>query len=279
MVSAPFKEIVMKKAVVVSSKASTQKLYSLRMRAEILGRKKGISIQSSRGCSTASTDGKVIDVMPAAVSDDPDSVDLLEGLLDHETAHIRHTEFDAKKTIFTYPLALRFYGTLEDGRIELKQGVEYPGTCRTINKALEIMAKKGLFKPPDGSEDPGSLFSNMLLDFVRGVMLEQKVLAPHFLARRALIEKEVGVPLVSKILDMAEHGLRAARSTSDVVKLSVSLADLLSKKQGQSSGSGGASEDQGDKSEQGQSSGSGGASEDQGDESEQGQSSGSGAAS
>jgi hypothetical protein len=214
------------KATFRKSGTVTRRVANLRMYGEIVGRRLGINIRSGN-ISTGCTDGKTVTINFAAFSDEPDAVVLLDGTCTHEFGHVRYTDFLAKTTILKRPLALSFYRSLEDGRMEACEKRDYPGMAVRIEAALEVMVKRGLFDMPSPDEPVEELFPNMLLGWVRGQYLGQKILEPMYRARMSMLCTMVGMPVVKGFLDIARDGLARSRCTKDVVDCSIALEEFL----------------------------------------------------
>ena len=100
---------------------------SLPLVASVLGRKYGVKVEM--GGSDAYTDGAVIH-LPALPGDVPDTLlALARGFVDHESAHVRDTDFNALKEASLSPLEKQVWNTLEDWRVEHKLASIFPG-CR-----------------------------------------------------------------------------------------------------------------------------------------------------
>lgn len=214
------------KANLKKASTVTRRLTNLRMYGEIVGRRLGINIRPGN-ISTGCTDGKTVTINFAAFSDDPDAVVLLDGTCTHEFGHVRYTEFLAKKPILERPVALSFYRSLEDARMEARQKREYPGAAVRIEAALEVMVGRGLFKHPENNEAVEALFPNALLGWSRSQYLGQEILEPMYKARLALLCNQVGMPVIKGFLDIAKDGLDRARTTTDVVKCAIALEEYL----------------------------------------------------
>lgn len=210
--------------------AVTRRVTNLRMYGEIVGRRMGLTVKPGK-ISTGATDGKTVVINFAAFSEDPDAVVLLDGTCTHEFGHIRYTDFLAKRSILKRPLALSFYRALEDGRMEACERRDYPGMAVRIEAALEVMVKRGLFSLPSADEPVESLIPNMLLSWVRGHYLQQRILEPMYKARMAMLCNLVGMPVIKGFLDIARDGLERARSTQDIVTCSVALEEYLQREQ------------------------------------------------
>ncbi|MFV0420798.1 cobaltochelatase CobT-related protein [Oleidesulfovibrio sp.] len=101
-------------------------LHSLPLLASALGRRYGVTIRI--GGTEAYTDGDVIQ-LPALPSDhDETFMGLVRALVDHESAHIRHTDFAVPRSAGS-PLERHVWNIFEDWRVENAMAAMYPG-CR-----------------------------------------------------------------------------------------------------------------------------------------------------
>lgn len=99
--------------------------------AAALGKKHGIKVSIRSDITTAATDGKTI-FLPVLPETD-EALVLARGFIDHESAHIRFTNF---KVNMGKGLKKSLINILEDIRIEQRLGRELPG-CRINLEALE----------------------------------------------------------------------------------------------------------------------------------------------
>ena len=104
------------------------KLKALPLVASMLGDKLGVRVIIGKNC-TACTDGESIFLPPLPSEGTPDLLGIVNGYVDHEAAHIRHTEFDALKQSRMSPLERHLANTIEDWRVEHELVKRYPG-CR-----------------------------------------------------------------------------------------------------------------------------------------------------
>lgn len=104
---------------------------SLPIVAAALGKKHGINVVIRPDLTTAGTDGKTI-YLPV-LPDTDEALVLARGFIDHESAHIRYTDF---KVGMGKGLRKSLINILEDIRIEQLLGRELPG-CRINLEALE----------------------------------------------------------------------------------------------------------------------------------------------
>jgi hypothetical protein len=120
---------------------------SLPLLASILGRKYGVRVEI--GGDTAYTDGTTIHLPGLPVDMDGTNLNLIRGYTDHESAHIRDTDFDALKTASLTPLEKTVWNCLEDWRVENRLASVFPG-CRENFQWLI----KHLFLPRTGDDSP-----------------------------------------------------------------------------------------------------------------------------
>lgn len=129
--------------------------------ASMLGRKYGVTVRV--GGTDAFTDGKHIQLPSLPVDGDDNLAQLVRAYVDHETAHIRFTDFTCFDGGVT-PLQKHIWNILEDWRVEECFANRYPGTRRNFQWLI-----RHLFLS-DGAEDsnsPETLILSWLLYFVR----------------------------------------------------------------------------------------------------------------
>lgn len=93
--------------------------------ASMLGRKYGVTVQI--GGDEAFTNGRCIQLPSLPVEGDANLVTLVRGFLDHETAHIRFTDFSCLDGT-VIPLEKHVWNILEDWRVENCFAKLYPGS-------------------------------------------------------------------------------------------------------------------------------------------------------
>ena len=96
--------------------------------ASVLGKKYGVQVQI--GGDTACTDGSIIRLPTLPLESDDVLRGLLVGFCDHESAHIRETDFDVLKDKDVTPLIKNIWNIFEDWRVENRLAERFPG-CRT----------------------------------------------------------------------------------------------------------------------------------------------------
>ena len=113
--------------------------------ASVLGRKYGVQVEI--GGDTACTDGNVIRLPTLPLECDDILRGLLVGYTDHESAHIRETDFDVLKGKEVTPLIKNIWNIFEDWRVENALAERFPG-CRTnLNWLITHEFTKRMKKP------------------------------------------------------------------------------------------------------------------------------------
>ena len=100
---------------------------SLPLLAAVLGDAYGVEVVI--GGEAAHTDGKTIHLPTLPLECDATVLALARGLLDHEAAHIRETDFEALRNWRSTPFTHHIWNSLEDWRVEKRLGEVFPG-CR-----------------------------------------------------------------------------------------------------------------------------------------------------
>ena len=104
--------------------------------ASILGKKYGVQVQI--GGDVACTDGKVIRLPTLPLESDENLRNLTRSFLDHESAHIRETDFEVLKDKGITPLAKHIWNVFEDWRVENCLAARFPG-CKQFFQTRGIL--------------------------------------------------------------------------------------------------------------------------------------------
>lgn len=102
-------------------------LRCLPLLADVLGRAYGVVVEI--GGDSAFTTGRVIRLPSLPVTADATFIGLVRGYIDHESAHIRHTDFAALGQEVVTPLEHHIWNIFEDWRVEACLAALFPG-CR-----------------------------------------------------------------------------------------------------------------------------------------------------
>ena len=94
--------------------------------ASVLSKKYGVNV--IMGGDTAYTEGKNIHIPTLPISSDEHVLCMVRGFIDHESAHIRFTDFEllAKEQLDT--LTFHIFNTIEDWRVENELAKLFPGS-------------------------------------------------------------------------------------------------------------------------------------------------------
>ena len=93
--------------------------------AAVLGRKYGVQVEI--GGNNAYTDGDTIHLPSLPAYGDPTLLGLASGYIDHESAHIRETDFVLMENVNITPLEKYIWNIIEDYRVEHKLTAVFPG--------------------------------------------------------------------------------------------------------------------------------------------------------
>lgn len=140
------------------------RLKALPLVASMLGDKLGVKVVFGEQ-DTACTDGLTVYLPPLPMEEDEQLYWLVSGYIDHEAAHIRHTDFEAMTAANLSPTAHHIFNIIEDWRVEHELVKRYPG-CREhfdwLNRHLYLPKQKRK-KRKAGGEIPPAFF---ILDYV-----------------------------------------------------------------------------------------------------------------
>ena len=141
--------------------------------AAAIGNRFGIKVKV--GGDQAYTNGKLIQ-LPAYNGNDPDYQDYAWGLLAHESAHIRYSDFSI--AYGNSVLRRRLCGAIEDVRIEHELAKDFPGTRLTLRTVIEKMIANGGFVAASAEDHPANVLYGYVLKSLRARVLGQTALNP-----------------------------------------------------------------------------------------------------
>lgn len=134
--------------------------------AAVLGRKYGVEVRI--GGQTACTNGRIIQLPALPLDVDEIVLGLVRGYIDHESAHLRATDFSALTAAGLSPLEFHIWNILEDWRVEQKLAAVFPG-CREnflwLIRHLFLNPNEAHQEP--NAKAPATEISNWLLFSVR----------------------------------------------------------------------------------------------------------------
>ena len=142
------------------------RLKALPLVASMLGDELGVKVVFGEQ-ETACTDGATVYLPPLPMEEDEQLYWLVSGYIDHEAAHIRHTDFEAMKAANLSPVAHLIFNIIEDWRVEHELVKRYPG-CREhfdwLNRYLYLPKTKRKKRKAGGNVPPAFF----ILDYVIG---------------------------------------------------------------------------------------------------------------
>lgn len=144
------------------------RLKALPLVASMLGDKLGVKVVFGEQ-DTACTDGATVFLPPLPMEESEHLYWLVSGYIDHEAAHIRHTDFEAMKASKLSPVTHHIFNIIEDWRVEHELVKRYPG-CREhfdwLNRYLYLPKKKGKKKKAGGEKPPAFFVLDYILNSV-----------------------------------------------------------------------------------------------------------------
>jgi hypothetical protein len=169
--------------------------------AAAIGNRFGIKVQI--GGDQAYTDGQMIR-LPAYNGNDPDYQDYAWGLLAHESAHIRYSDFSID--FGSSVLRRRLCGAIEDVRIEHELAKDFPGTRLTLRTVVEKMIATGGFKAATAEDHPANVLYGYVLKSLRARVLDQTAL--------------------TSLVELSEHVLKTHFPIGAVIRLKGLLSEV-----------------------------------------------------
>jgi cobalamin biosynthesis protein CobT len=244
--------------------------------AAALGKKHGVKVVMNSQATTAATDGSTI-ILPA-LPDTHEAVTLVRGFIDHESAHVRYTDFEQIKGL--RGLSKGLLNVLEDVRIEKLLGDLLPGCKINLDDLETYFVANDFYGNLDENSSPSSIIMNHIHHDLRVRVLKNNATRKLAQKTKALYQNafppEV-VQAVDEIIDEAAQGMVStahARSLAD--RIMEVLKDELEKQKEKEKeeSSQDQQQDSNDPSQQGESSvqqdqSSGGGNDDSGDDEEQ----------
>ncbi|MDL2313823.1 VWA domain-containing protein [Desulfovibrio sp. OttesenSCG-928-C14] len=195
---------------------------SLPLLASVLGRKYGVKVHI--GGSNACTDGRTIYLPSLAAESDENTLGLVRGFIDHESAHLRATDFEVLRIANLTPLEKHIWNILEDYAVEHKLADVFPG-CR---KNFDWLIRK-MFLNSEGAQaqpirDPGLRVIEWLLLTVRSWDVPE--LQPEIAALAVKIESAMP-GLLEKLLSSLSTVRQNSASTWDRIQKAQELVKIL----------------------------------------------------
>lgn len=198
---------------------------ALRLVATMLGRRFGVQVVFGN-IKTAATTGKVIYLPNLATTGSEEDMILLYGLVAHEAAHCRFTEF--KDSSKGNVLVRALDNVFEDIRIELALARIFPGAARMLFDAANGLAARGILDAPQQDEEyqPADILCRALVMGLRSRHLKQHCLDEMAGQWRTLAEDVFGDELIEAVFELADRSATLT-STDEASALAWEVYELL----------------------------------------------------
>ncbi|OAI17512.1 VWA domain-containing protein [Methylomonas koyamae] len=190
--------------------------------AAAIGNRFGVKV--SVGGNQAYTDGKSIQ-LPAYDGDDAEYQDVAWGLLAHEAAHIRYSDFTLRYC--NSVLRRRLCNAIEDVRIEYELAKDFPGTRLTIRTVIEKMIAKGDFVASRIDDHPANILYSFVLKSLRARVLGQSSLRPLVEATETALKATFPTGAVTRLKGLLSEVPEGLQSESDCLKLTDRILTMI----------------------------------------------------
>lgn len=195
---------------------------SLPLVASALGDKYGVTVNI--GGNQAYTDGKNINLPTLPLDCDAELLALARSFLDHEAAHIRHTEFAALQAANLTPLEKHLWNCLEDWRCENALAAIYPGCRQHFRWLILHYFDNGKDDDRAGDDSPALSVLNYVLLTVR--TWDVPAIEKRKRTEGAVV-RHVYPGLLSRLDAVLDHVRRDCRSTRDAIDYALKLAAVI----------------------------------------------------
>ncbi|OAI27906.1 VWA domain-containing protein [Methylomonas koyamae] len=190
--------------------------------AAAIGNRFGVKV--SVGGNKAETDGQTI-WLPAYEGDDADYQDYAWGLLAHEAAHIRYSDFTLR---FGHSvLRRRLCGAIEDVRIEHELAKDFPGTRLTLRTVIEKMIAKGDFVANSIDDHPANIMYSFILKSLRARVLGQSALLPLLEQTEAALKAKFPKGAVTRLKGLLSEVPQGLQSENDCLQLTDRILTMI----------------------------------------------------
>ena len=186
--------------------------------ASVLGNQYGVTVEI--GGSEAYTDDKTIHLPALPLDSEPELITMIKGYCDHESAHIRETDFKILRKAKLTPFQHNLFNILEDWRVEERLSARYPG-CRENFRCL-IQKLFGAQKA--GDTNPAFSILNTILLTVRSWSVDAIILRRESVAKTM----ERHYPGLRKALDGILDRVRdSCKDTGDCIRYTLELEQAI----------------------------------------------------
>ena len=133
--------------------------------ASVLGNTYGVHVRI--GGSDACTDGNMIQLPSLPVECGEELLLLVRGFIDHESAHIRYTDFKAFKEAALDAVTKNLFNAIEDWRVENRLAAVFPGCRHNFHELIRRFFVEDATKERAGERSPALSVLNYVLLTVR----------------------------------------------------------------------------------------------------------------
>ena len=194
-------------------------LRALPIVAKALSENYGVSLEI-RG-TQARTDGRCI-ILPVLPEDDQKAAVLARGYLDHESGHVKHTDFAC---LDGAGLSGNLANILEDIRVEQAMSRRYPGCRENLDALARLLVAEGDFQSLKPSDPPAMLVQGLVLYLLRSRVLGQQALAPLAAQAQAVFDgKFPGLRSQVEAIALEVKDAPDSRTVQDIARR---IADLF----------------------------------------------------
>ena len=190
--------------------------------AAAIGNRFGVKVRV--GGDQAETDGQTI-WLPAYDDDDPDYQEVAWGLLAHEAAHIRYSDFTLRYGRSV--LRRRLCNAIEDVRIEHELAKDFPGTRLTIRTVIEKMIAKGDFVASIIDDHPANILYSFVLKSLRTKVLGQTALRPLVEETEIALKATFPIGAVTRLKGLLSEVPEGLQSESDCLQLTDRILTMI----------------------------------------------------
>jgi len=190
--------------------------------AAAIGNRFGVKVRV--GGDKAETDGQTI-WLPGYGGDDPDYQDVAWGLLAHEAAHIRYSDFTL--SYGSSVLRRRLCNAIEDIRIEHELAKDFPGTRLTIRTVIENMIAKGDFVASRIDDHPANILYSFVLKSLRARVLGQTALRPLVEQTEIALKATFPIGAVTRLKGLLSEVPDDLQSESDCLQLTDRILTMI----------------------------------------------------
>ncbi|MGI2184789.1 VWA domain-containing protein [Shewanella oncorhynchi] len=167
-------------------------------------------------------------VLPLGNLEDPEYLDMLEGMIDHENGHCKHTDFSVWFAIKN-KLVKQLTNIFEDVRIEKLVSNEYPGAKTNLLKLVDVAIKRGLFTSPSSEDDLIAMLQKYFLYYGRYQHLDQYSLRDYAQGAKFVLSR--ALPNAFPKLEMICNSSGSTLSTNDAKNLAEEVLRILREEQ------------------------------------------------